>query len=257
MDKYQKMKPIISNSKMTRAIIDKRKTQTRRIVNQQPHKGHNISYRDLEWVFTYMTPIGECIWVGDGKIKPEYKTGDILYVRHDFWKHEHGSKNNVSIWDEYSRIIRFEDGAEIKDCGIDKDFVGWKHCPSIHMPKWAARLFLRVTNVRVEMVQDMSEEDAIAEGVENGFYDSGNWEPTDDLNCAGHRESFRRLWNELYAAPKPRTVKGEITHYEAYPWAIEDCNCGNGKTWKGLPLYVYENPWVWVTEFEKINRGDL
>jgi len=102
------MKPIIFNSEEVKAILDGRKNQVR-------------------------IPI-----------KSPYQVGDILYVRHDFWK------NGMSIWDEYNRMIRFENGQEINDCGIDKDFVGWKHCPSTNMPKWAARIFLKVTGVRVE-----------------------------------------------------------------------------------------------------------
>jgi len=116
------MKPIIFSAEMVRAIIDGRKTQTRRVVKGNPRY-----------------------------INPPYGSGDILWVRETwaygqpYWYKATDEKNLVS-------------NGSIK----------WR--PSIHMPRAAARLFLRVTGVRVERLHDISDADAHAEGMDSPSY---------------------------------------------------------------------------------------
>lgn len=130
------IKPILFNTEMVRAILDGRKNCTRRVVKLPK----NMSGR----------PVGKSGDIGfmyPGGIKrPPYQQGDILYVRETWCK---GSWMN-----EKERYYYKAD---------DNDF----HCvwhPSVHMPKEAARIWLKVTDVRVERLQDMTDDDAKAEG---------------------------------------------------------------------------------------------
>lgn len=140
------IKPILFNTEMVRAILDGQKTCTRRIV-----KGAIPD--DAMWGYTMFTPKGciSCRGVyadeyGEKFFRLPYQQGDILYVRETWCK---GSWMN-----EKERYYYKAD---------DNDF----HCvwhPSIHMPKEAARIWLRVTDVRAERLQDMTDDDAEAEG---------------------------------------------------------------------------------------------
>lgn len=224
-----KTKPILFSTPMVQAILDGRKTQTRRIIDKDG------------WVnaITELEPVA----IAAAGYNPKYQTSDIIWVR-ETWR--------MTGWNETEMLIEYKDGisswAEIKDLmwlskqveklaakgylrsnheterfDVVKE-IPWK--PSIFMPKEACRMFLKVTDVRVERLQDISEDDAIAEGIEevrpapfliryknyleNGYLDS----PI---------ESFKTLWQSI-----------------------------NGKeSWK-------RNPWVWVYEFEKIEKpGDF
>ncbi len=117
--------------------------------------------------------------------------------------------------------------------------------PSIFMPRWASRILLEITNVRVERVQDISEEDAMAEGF------SKNLEPLFESAI----EWYRQLWNSINAKPKPvyktKNLFGIvkiIDHYESYPW--EDVH--ETREFRGKPWIIIGNPWVWVIEFKKV-----
>lgn len=126
------MKPILFNTDMVRAILDGSKTVTRRLVKPQP--------TNPRW-----NVIGWAGW-DDGhgyRMKQSCQDGDILYVQEAWAKGADG----------YAYKADFEDSD------------GWGWLPSIHMPKEAARIFLRVKAVRVERLQDITEEQTIAEGV--------------------------------------------------------------------------------------------
>ena len=220
------MKPILFNTDMVRAILDGRKTVTRRVVKPQP-KSH-IAYACMgsgcgKWGYP-----GKDAWeywddesfrLPDGISQDELKriwtppchTGDILYVR-ETWAPMYP--------DETSKIVC---GYMYKadDCGLrgevyqkwydakypnGKDWC-WpgKWRPSIHMPKEAARLFLRVTDVWVERLKEINALSAMDEGVTD-------W------------NDFVKLWNS--------TIKPA-----------------------DLPLYGWDaNPWVWVIEFERVRK---
>jgi hypothetical protein len=139
-----------------------------------------------------------------GYLKPTYKVGDILWVR-ETWADTKDSPGNI----HYKASATEADLEWLKDCGVK-----WK--PSIHIPRDAARIFLKVTNVRAERLQDISEDDAKAEGAKvqgaNPY----------DLPYT-HQKGFRRLWDELYAP-------------------IGDSG------WDA-------NPWVWVISFERVNHA--
>lgn len=164
------IKPILFNGEMVRAILDGRKTCTRRSV-----KG-NIP-NDSIWGYTGFTPKGyiSCRGVyadgyGEGFYKLPYLPGDVLYVRETWGE---GYAEGTYIYkadDKPAELPTFKKTSKIL------------YHPSIHMPKEAARIWLKVTDVRVERLQDMTDDDAEAEGCFDytstalGFFDI--WDST-------------------------------------------------------------------------------
>ena len=193
------MKPIIFSTPMVQAILDGKKTQTRRVIKvDDAPENWKISIAGTSIVRT--EPY-------DVKL-PRYEAGDILWVRETFCEvpYEH---NHVPIKGGHITIPKYAYKAD-----SERDYAGiWK--PSIHMPREAARIFLRVKTVRVERLQDITEEDAKAEGCIDG---KSKDVLKFDLTA---RDVFAKLWNSI--------------------------NAKRGYRWE-------TNPWVWVYEFEKINK---
>lgn len=212
-------KPILFNAEMVRAILGGRKSCTRRIIKQQPKGFFSAFEVSEEPLYIYDT---------DGnqeKITPPYQPGDILYVRETFaWQ---------PCWDcgmdceqggcEHEAERRLHDEKKEHGCYMyrasyeDNEYPSadtWH--PSIHMKKDIARIWLKVTDVRVERLQDITEVGIRKEGIE-----------VDPKECAGKFDFiselfllFQRLWNS--------TIKK--TDLDRYGWNA--------------------NPWVWVIEFE-------
>ena len=189
------MKPILFNTEMVRAIIDARKTQTRRVI-----KYHGIYHRDRHTAVYPSNNMGFlCVDFFDkdgfwsGWAKPPYQTGDILYVR-ETWKYAMGYTAD-GLLDTY---VYKADG-KASELMVEDN---WR--PSIHMPREAARIFLRVTDLRVERLQDISGEDVRREG------------------CI-LREWFENLWDRVIKKP-------DLDKYgwDANPWvwviSFERCN---------------------------------
>jgi len=208
------MKQILFNTEMVRAILDGRKSCTRRIVKPQqlvgllPDKCKNgvpeefLKEKKLMFKpYCNMTDI-ELI---NTAYKAPYQRGDILYVRETWCK---GLERYIYRAD-YSDTEKFyRDGKEIE----------MKWHPSLHMPKDAARIFLRVTNVRVERLQDITVEDALAEGMDKYIRLNGELDENSIIT------SFIGIWNS--------TIKK--SDLDRYGWNA--------------------NPWVWVIEFERCEK---
>lgn len=207
-------RPILFSGAMVRAILDGRKTQTRRVVTglpQTPH-GYGVYFEDGgdEWQFQPKDEDGD---PGDGEVYfvkcPYGKPATVLWVR-ETWGQSNG------VWDdwEYHRgkpdqLLPVVYRADNPTYGADDEY--WR--PSIHMPRWASRITLEVTEVRVERLQDISEDEAVAEG-----YDcSGLQEAATDVATVW----FRTLWDEINAK-RP------------------------GCSWE-------DSPWVWAITFRRIN----
>jgi hypothetical protein len=201
-------RPIIFSGPMVRAILRGDKTQTRRVAKLTPG-GH------------VKEPGGHRRWhPGDpGAIAacPYGKPGDVLWVRE--------ALNPTSMGFDYAA-----DGAECLDLdeATDGQVEWWarrlgddeltaRTVPSIHMPRWAARLFLRVVAVRVERLQEITPSGAIAEGIRPSCNSM-----TIDCDSDNPRDDFARLWGALQA----KRPAGKRAPWEA-------------------------NPWVWVIEFER------
>ncbi len=214
------MKPAIFNTDMVRAILDDRKTNTRRPFSKYIKK-----------VIKYAYELGEIGSNGvdqpfsDGDIKylidfAPYKKGDIIYVR-ETWcigSLDGDTSGHREYWcirqNNLSKTVFYK-----ADCNDDSGYcdsdhlVKWK--PSIHMSKEYARLFLRVKDVRIERLNEISEEDAIAEGVLRISEDDGIWYP--DYKQWGRlykyaKLSFHTLWEFIY---------GNGSFNDDYVWVIE------------------------------------
>lgn len=199
-------KPILFSTEMVKAILKGRKTQTRRVI-----KG---ALPDHEYEFM---PDG---WVRIDKstnalIKCPYgQPDDILWVRETWYYENH--MYDPSEGDALHRYVYKADNPDYPvNTGVGKH--GWR--PSIHMPRAAARLFLRVKNVRVERLQEINAKDIIAEGTP---YDREIYKMPCNIENAGEtylKGCFLRLWNNINAK-------------RGYGWEV--------------------NPWVWVIELERL-----
>lgn len=145
-------KPILFNTEMVKAVLEGRKTVTRRVIKCPDHKVYDAACAYRKWFEAYNPadmPQHLIDWYARDIAMPQYQPGDILYVR-ETWSEWTGGYL-YKAWPEWSA----QPGA----------FPGEKWRPSIHMPKEAARIFLRVTNVRVERLQDMSYFDYLKGGI--------------------------------------------------------------------------------------------
>lgn len=198
-------RPISFRGDMVRALLDGRKTQTRRVVKPQPERIRDWSAPGRDgWRFPGITVADGSAVSGEDVVhcRPRYCRGDLLWVRETFATTQHG--NPVYRADARDglghRWTSFEPGDPKRE-------VRWR--PPRFMPKLHARLWLRVTDVRVERVQDITEEDAWAEGYpphgtsrhprEARDWFAGVW---DDLHGAGAWE--HAPWVEVYMFERVR-----------------------------------------------------
>ncbi len=189
--------PIRFSGPMVKAILDGSKTQTRRVVKQ-----------DRDGLLDCKpTPAWDAFW--QCVACPYGKPGDRLWVRETF-----------GIDDEDGAVLYFADpdtAQNAEHARICEDRYPRRR-PSIHMPRWASRILLEITDVRVERVQDISEADAQAEGIEYSERFEGY--------CIGMAEHYHSHDPRLSYASLWESINGPDS------WAA--------------------NPWVWVVEFRRI-----
>lgn len=215
-----KQHPILFNGEMVRAILDGRKTQTRRILKPQPRSAP-IKHDGI-WTDSNGFKPDENDWVGPVRndvqsIKGvKYAVGDQLWLREAFQYIEGPAGIRQKGRVLYRADMTDTDGNRWSG---DQSEVKWH--PSIHMPRWASRITLEVTDVRVQRLQDISEGDAVAEGIEmvglsglqgggllyknyqrpptkwvgghacDGYFDSSYYKSEGEIN------SFYTLWNSI------------------------------------------------------------
>lgn len=150
------MKPMLFNTEMVRAILDGRKTVTRRVVKPQPKGRLVLEPPTSGWPGYFAEENTPRV------VKPPYFGGDILYVR-ETWYYESFYEDNDAIPPDLPSG-RCSWRYEYKATSPDYPVAPGHWCPSIHMPKEAARLFLRVKAVRVERLHDMTANSAMDEG---------------------------------------------------------------------------------------------
>ena len=204
-------KPILFNTEMVRAILKGRKTVTRRNPFQMPNEYNRIKglYRDGK---NRLCAIFQCTVPEDPTIEEvyaRYQPGDILWVRETWNRIRYGNGVTVPFQAEY--WYKADDTSQNPD---DK----WR--PSIHMPREAARIFLRVTDVRVERLQEITLSGCVKEGISFSMADTR----PDQTYGVSPRELFSLVWDHTI---KPKDMP-------AYSWRA--------------------NPWVWVIEFERISK---
>jgi len=211
-------RPILFRPEMVRAILDGRKTQTRRKMKVQPHPDSIVTVEHYHQTVIDrhgdMQPGPEIFGAhwndGEQGLRCPYgQPGDTLWVRESFavqpelWADNHGPQPIHYTADQVIGFAGKPDLRQIED---------YRSKPSIHMPRWASRITLRITNIRVERLQDISEDDAKAEDAKPLDYAAHHVA----AGC-GARIAFEQLWT---------TING--------PGAWE------------------ANPWVWVVGFERV-----
>lgn len=235
------IKPILFNTEMVRAILDGRKTCTRRVIKPQPKSKLCYTFAGSDsGTWGYPNRTAHEIWGEEFKLpnditeeelskrwNPPYHTGDILYVRETWqcWRaHRYEATADIRFRAGGDDVrLQFANGNTDSINRLDYDtFVHkwfshngeWK--PSLFMPKEAARIWLKVTNVRVERLQEMWASDVTKEGI---FF-------TKPTTADGMLQAFADLWNS--------TIKK--ANLDRYGWDA--------------------SPWVWVIEFEQCEKPE-
>ena len=225
--------PVLFNGAMVRAILDDSKTQTRRPLKLQPV--HVVPFMGRDNKPTY--EFGLCMKyeraVTEHVRSPLGKPGDRLWVRETFG-FNHYDDGNTRAW---KRAIYRADGLE--EPSDNGSSAPWR--PSIHMPRRFARLFLDVLDVRIERLQDISEEDARAEGAR--FVDHGD--DVSQLSADG---------GETWGDVRSKRLGWSMEHPQPWDRCLGSARMAFANAW--THIYGAEswaaNPWVWVTTFRKV-----
>jgi hypothetical protein len=237
-----KERPIIFNTATVKAIIEGRKTQTRRLVKPQP-KAFDGSGGGHWWRCTYVqsmvrveeelqNPTSEYYEGFIDEVNPFGKKGDRLWVRETFcygrideWDAEHPEDRRLYV-DQDNAFIKNQQSIPKQWCeenNVDVEGVVWK--PSIHMPRSAARILLEITKIRIERLNQISTQDAVQEGLlklpASGRYVVNQGDQYFGAASSNPCEVFKWLWESIYGSNS---------------WDF--------------------NPWVWVVEFNVIQGGD-
>lgn len=207
-------RPILFSGPMVRALLDGRKTQTRRVC--KPAQAYNLSHvvevpdpQERGQVYN-----GSCFGDEDGEVNfaSPYRVGDRLWVRETFCRID----GQTQPWIETDYRATYETGDRLGDLmGIRK-----KWTPSIFMPRHASRILLEITKARVERLNDCSRADARAEGCDHDDPCDHKRRTCAEICCAGpdYRIGFRKLWESI-----------------------------NGVgSWDA-------NPWVWAVDFRRVS----
>jgi hypothetical protein len=252
-----KERPILFSGPMVRAILDNRKTMTRRVVKVaytydytaprgekqkstgvNGYIGHHINHPRLQDGLAVVDQDGDRLSESEFmEFCPYGQPGDRLWVRETCyilgtWVEDGKNRSGRKRWRfraSDQKRVRYQDAPPTLLLSKGGGF-GWVKRPSIHMPRWASRILLEVTEVRVERVQDISEADAMHEGiVECDIPATGDYPdmvgymvgPDDgrELFDVSPKDSFRKLWDSINEAR------------------------GYGRD---------ANPWVWVVSFKRI-----
>ncbi|MDS7764295.1 hypothetical protein [Klebsiella michiganensis] len=232
-----KERGMIFNGEMTRAILDGRKTQTRRIMKVQPSEDFTPMNMALETDYKarwytpgivdkdgYLQPASKEVFgvsnENEGYSCPFGAVGDRIWVR--------------ETWNKYGGLLTYRADHDWIDDMRKETVCTAKWVPSIHMPRWASRILLEITDMRVERLNAISPEDAESEGLERtnftGFGDEPGLPsyPEPDV----YFDPLKKQWKEY----PPEAFAG-----------LWESIYGEG-SWKA-------NPWVWVIEFKRVEGG--
>lgn len=223
-----KTRPMLFNGPMVRALLDGSKTQTRRVCKKQPYpNGYHWDGNDFLCHNDYLPPSAMLMDAGGKELYttsnmegwesecPYGQPSDQIYVK-ETWSHDAPDLEACRVAHE-DAMGGGTYGPYYHATETAPETLEWK--PSIHMPRWASRITLEIVSVRVERLNDISEEDARAEGItDGGCINCGEPEP---CKCSwpmpDARESFIRLWESI-----------------------------NG------PNSWFANPWCWVITFKRV-----
>ena len=214
---------MIFNAEMVRALLSGRKTQTRRIIKPQPEATLSGSLSG-KWL---SRPLNGLLLpkIEDIAIHcPFGAVGDRIWVREAFRVHSRATDVATLVYKASERNSWTEQTRRVPVAVCNKPATPEKWTPSLHMPRWASRILLEITDVRVERLNAISEEDARAEGIiDGGCLNCGEHEP---CGCANPEpdatDAFAYLWQSIYGQ----------------------------ESWNA-------NPWVWVIEFERASSWEF
>lgn len=211
-----KYHPILFKGEMVRAILDKRKSQTRRVITKLNSTcGSGYPFGELDFDNAWIDP-----GLGNGqylhapfqdvveRVRCKWNIGDRLWLRETFF-YEWPTEDPPEDMRDCRIVFRADEPNYIDSTMREEDNKMYRWSPSIFMPRWVSRITLRITNIRVERVQDITWGEAIAEGI------------TFDEKWQIPKNVFSYLWNSINKKP-------------ATTWAA--------------------NPWVWVIEFEVVEN---
>ena len=230
------MKQILFNTEMVRAILDGRKSCTRRVIKFPVNRyTNNVPLADkvvVQELRCDKVNFLEEPFFSYGMNLP-YQPGDILYVR-ETWQYLYELDGNEQVIEDtgkyyYAATDTIPFNTYVDENGVRHDHAPWRS--SIHMPKEAARIWLKVTDVRVERLQDITPKDAENEGVGNLFYEDigyseKNYGTEVDPEYGIAKEQFSWLWDS--------TIKK--SDLDRYGWEA--------------------NPWVWIIKFERCDKPE-
>lgn len=221
---------------LVRAILDGRKTETRRPVTRSSSRvvdgdGRKASWPDLsncvgdETLFTTVDDDLAPDGIGERWVSPQWEAGEKIWVRETWLPIGTGADGSVLVrFNADSMGVRFDSDKAREWMSMERERASKRkrrrkgNWPSIHMPKWASRIDLLVTDVRAERVQDITEAGALAEGIQCGVLES----------IQAERRAFANLWDQIY----------------------RDRVNGAGES---LGLGWAANPWVWLIKFEVVS----
>ena len=249
-----KERPSPFMDEMARALLREAdpKTQTRRkggldAVNECPSMWELVGMRDNEKGQFGAHFVGKYNRAAGHFIKPPLgQPGDRLWVRETWRPDAKHWVNECGGEEEYFDVVYKAGGDSVKDIVPPDDYTcpdhrGW--CPSMFMPRWASRILLEITDVWCQRVQEISEEDARAEGVER-YSHTGDGRFYDNAYRAG----FQILWNSINAKPKPLYAAKKIVAYRSFPW--DDVQ--ETRTHRGKPHHIHGNPHVFAYSFRRL-----
>lgn len=221
MLKPMKQKPILFSSEMIQAILEGRKTQTRRTVKPQPVDVSDIDDENLEGCFVLDGKLRKADRYGSFEVPCKYgSVGDLLWVKESY------RNRSVPYWQD--------------DMGHDciqykADYINPKGSwtSPIYMPKSAARIWLQITNIRVERLKDITEEDAIAEGVQT-------------INVMVYPEMNNDVRFRDYRKPKD-DPRGDLLRTASASFFTLFGSINGERA-------VMDDPWVWVIEFKRFDK---
>lgn len=223
-----KERPILFSEQRVRALLVGQQTQTRRIMKTQafgPGQDHHEGVHAFDVSANHLHGYKMMSMADISYQCPYGKPGDILWVR-ETWRGPMVPESDLAEYERDPTPFRLPEycqyradsnelGQHVLSTPEAEEF-GWQ--TAIHMPRWASRINLEITGVRAEKIQDISEDDIMAEGVQTDSHFLNNFF-TMNVNSESPKEAYRKAWEKQYGATS---------------WEV--------------------NPWVWVIEFQRVER---
>lgn len=219
-----KERPIQFSEQRVRALLIGQQTQTRRIMKTQafgPGQDHHEGVHAFDVTANHLHGVKMKLMSDISQHCPYGKPGDILWVR-ETWRGPIVPEAQMGDFERDPLLFRTPafcqyraDSAEL-DHHPEAEQFGWQ--TAIHMPRWASRINLEITSVRAEKIQDISDDDIMAEGVQTDTHFLNNFF-TMNMNSESPKEAYRKAWQKQYGATS---------------WEV--------------------NPWVWVIAFRRADR---